>query len=42
MGLRDQAHLKRYIAKSYGTEGEISDAIKKTAAGTARGVGAAA
>ncbi len=33
--------LKRYIAKSYGTEGEISDAIKRTAAGTARGVGAA-
>lgn len=33
--------LKRYIAKSYGTDGEISNAIKKTAAGTARGVGAA-
>ena len=36
-----QKLLKSYLAKSYGTNGEISDAIKKTAAGTARGVGAA-
>ena len=40
-GLREsydkcQELLRNYLAKSYGTYGEISDAIKKTAAGTAR------